>query len=368
MEHPIIIWGASILGEVVLQLMEASGTKPVCFGDNDKRKQEKPFHGYPVIGLEEARSKYPDAVIIIGAGRYYTEIYDQLYNVGYRQIYRDTDYIAGIDFAHMPHAQIKNITWRLAQLDPSDTLRLDRLNIIVTERCTLRCQDCSSSMFLYREPKDCDTSLLLRSVEKILDCVDYIHRIEVLGGEPFLNKDLPLIISKLATYDKILQIDVVTNGTILPPDDTLDCLKHDNICVIVNDYKVNANKKDALLKKLDEMGIKNRESRHWKWALLGSFGLRARSERDLAQLFQKCNFSTCTELLHGELHRCPRSSHGMNAGIIPRVYDDYIKVCESPNLKEQIHNSFKGKKFISACNYCDGNTSDTLILEPALQL
>jgi hypothetical protein len=376
----IVIFGASILGEVALQALSMCGLQPVCFGDNDKMKQEKLFHGYRVSGLEEICAKYPDAIIVIGSGRYYAEIYDQIYNKGYRHIYSDSDVINSIDFTTIPYEQVKGIVWRLAQLGQlprikniqPDALHLERLNIVVTERCTLSCKHCSSLMPLYKLPRDCDTALLLKSIDRILECVDFIYHMEILGGETLLNKDLSRIIAKLAQYDNIFQIDIITNGTMLPRHDLLDCLKHDNICVVVNDYGPASKKKDALLNALNNAGVKSRQNKHWAWADLGGFEPRNRDTTSLTKLFQKCNFNTCSELLNGELHRCPRSSHGMNTGMIPRYTEDYIKVYDdkiiTAELKEQIRHLFKDKKFICACDYCDGNTSDSLMLEPAEQI
>ena len=378
--RPLVIFGASILGEVALQALTICGLRPVCFGDNNKMKQEKPFHGYRVSGLEEIRSQYPDAIIIIGAGRYYDEIYDQIFYSGFRHIYNDADVIATIDFTTTPHDQVKGIVWRLAQLGqlsrikniPTGALHLERLNIVMTERCTLNCRYCSSLMPLYKNPEDCNTSLLLKSIDRLLTCVDFIYHMEVLGGEPLLHKDLPSVITKLAQYDSILQIDIITNGTILPRHGLLDCLKHDNICVVVNDYGRLSKKKDALCDALDKAGVKNRQNRNWAWADLGGFEPRNRNEVGLTRLFQECNFSTCTELLHGELYRCPRSSHGTNTGMISRYAEDYVEVCDdstsAEDLKERIRHLFEDKQFIRACDHCDGNTRGSLILEPAEQI
>jgi hypothetical protein len=377
--RPVVIFGASVLGEVALRALTVCGFFPLCFGDNDKMKQGKLFHGYQVAGLDEIHAKYPDAIIVIGADRYYAEIYEQISSKGYRNVYSDADVISTIDFSAVPYEKIKGIAWRLAQMGQlswtksiaTDGLRLERLNIVVTERCTLSCRNCSSMMPFYGKPRDCDTLLLLKSIERILKCVDFIYHMEVLGGETFLNKELPLIINELTHYDNILQIDIITNGTIMPSHDLLDRLRYDNICVVVNDYGPLSKKKAELLAALNNAGVKNRQNRHWAWADLGGFEPRNRNIASSGRLFQKCNFKTCAELLHGELHRCPRSSHGMNTKMIPRYIDDYINICgvndNTADLKERIGCLFKDKKFLHACDYCDGNTRDSLLLEPAIQ-
>ncbi|SEM54845.1 hypothetical protein SAMN04489760_12126 [Syntrophus gentianae] len=378
-QRPVVIFGASVLGEVALQALEVCGLRPVCFGDNDREKQKKFFHGYPVCGLEEIHGKYPGAVIVIAAGRYYSEIYDQVFSKGYRQIYNDADVIDRIDFASVPFERIKGFLWRLAQLGhlsrikniPTDALHLERLNIVVTQRCTLSCRHCSSLMPFYENPRDCDTSLLLKSIERIMNCVDYIYHLEVLGGETLLNKDLPLIMNTLNQYENIFQIDVITNGTLLPRPGLLECLKHDSICVVVNDYGPVSRKKEELLDALNRAGVRNRQNRHWAWADLGGFEPRHRGEESLTRLFQECNFSSCTELLDGKLHRCPRSSHGTRTGMIPEYASDFIDVLDlsigDDLLKERLRAFFQKTGFIRACDHCNGNTRDSLKLTPAEQ-
>ena len=212
----------------------------------------------------------------------------------------------------------------------------------------------------------------MKSIDRILKCVDFIYHMEMLGGEPFLYKHLPAVMEKLAQTDRIFQIDVITNGTVLPDKRLVPLLIRDNICVVVNDYGAISTKKDALLSLLNNAGIKSRMNKHWAWADLGGFAPRHRTETQLTALFQQCNFKACAELLHGKLYRCPRSSHGTNTGLVPRDDNDYVKVCDEsinvPELQGRIRHLFEDKKFLSACDYCDGNTSVSLMLEPAEQI
>ena len=377
-ERPIIIFGASILGEVALTALELCGLKPVCFGDNNERTQEKLFRGYPIKGVDEICKMFPDATVVIGAGRYYTEIRDQLSARGYQRIYNDADVIDSVDFATVPYDKIKGIAWRLAQLGklprmtdiPEDSLHLERLNIVVTERCTLNCRHCSSLMPFYKKPEDLDVALLLKALDRILSCADFIYHMEVLGGEPFLHKGLNVIMEKLQQYDNIFQIDVITNGTILPDADLIKFLKHDNICVVINDYGVASKKKETIKVLLDKSGIKNRLNKHWAWANMGGFESRNLPEKQLENLFARCNFNSCSELLNGKLYRCPRSSHGTNTRLLPEYKEDFIDVFDmsaSNDLLKKRLSFFYDKQFIHACNHCNGNTGDSLKLTPAEQ-
>jgi len=289
------------------------------------------------------------------------------------------DVINCIDFKKTPQAKLKRIIWHLAKLGKlseimdlsADSLHIPRLNVVVTSRCTLRCEHCSSLVPHYKSPSDFDTEKIIASLDRIFTSVDLIYHVELLGGEPFLNRNLPLIARHLIDSEKILHIDVITNGTVLPTDGMLESLTHDSVTVVIDDYGKLSKKSDTVAEELKRLGIDYRVNKHWAWADLGGFKLRNLSAKQLAELFTKCNFNSCAELLDGKLHRCPRSSHGTKIGTVPEYPGDFIDILDprlsQKTLKEKLRAFFYHKKFIHACNHCNGNTSDSLTLRPAEQ-
>ena len=377
--RPVIVFGASIIGEIILDALDLLDIRPVCFCDNDAQKQLEAFHGYEVISFEKLRANYPDALVVVAAGRYIKEITLQLSKAGFDDIYDDTDVITCIDFKNTPPSEFEKILWYFAKLGklseirglPSADLHIPRLNVVVTSRCTLSCEQCSSLMPQYQKPSDLDISIIFDSLDRIFACTDLIYHVELLGGEPFLNDDLPLIAKHLLESERILQIDVITNGTVLPPDSVLESLKHNRVAVVINDYGRLSKRVVALSMALKRLDVKFRVNKHWAWADLGRFRSRNRSEKQLAALFSICNFNLCTELLDGKLYRCPRSSHGTRTGLVPNYTEDNIDLLDRSvsleTLKEKLGMFFHGKRFIRACDHCSGNTDDSLVLMPAVQ-
>ena len=376
--RPVVIFGASVLGKVMLDSLEILNIKPACFCDNDKNKQWHLFHGHQVILFEDLCSQHPNAIVIVAAGRYFDEIAGQLSVAGFDKIYSDSDVIRCIDFKKVPYSDLGKIIWHLPKIGmlskamdlPPDALVVPRLNVVVTSRCTLKCKHCSSLMTHYEEPGDFDTSRMTTSLDRIFSCIDVVCRVEVLGGEPFLNRDTPLIVKHLLDSGKVLHVDVVTNGTILPDVKVLEKLKDTRLSIVIDDYGALSKKLSSFSDMLRKMQIDYRVNKHWAWADLGDFESRNLSGKQLEDLFAKCNFNTCTELLDGRLYRCPRSSHGTNIGVIPEYRDDFINLLEEPpgSLKDRLHLFFHDKKFIHACNHCNGNTGNSLNLPPAEQL
>jgi hypothetical protein len=223
----------------------------------------------------------------------------------------------------------------------------------------------------YKKKSDFDNSKIISSLSTIFSCVNLIYHVELLGGEPFLNKNLPLIAKHLLDSGKILHIDIITNGTILPSKRELCSLKNDIISVVIDDYGILSKKMNSLSNALVRYGIDFRINKHWAWADLGGFQSRIRCEEQLADIFGKCNFNSCFELLDGKLYRCPRSSHGTNIGLIPKYSEDFIDIQDFSLGKDifiqRLRAFIYDKKFIHACNHCNGNSDASLTLTPAKQ-
>lgn len=377
--RPVVVFGASAIGKIVLDLLDIIKTRPVCFCDNDTHKQRETFYGYEVIAFETLCRVHPDALVVIAAERYFKDIDRQLSGAGFQDVFSDADVIRSIDFSQVPQSKIEKIHWRLAKLGkvagirevPTGGLDIPRLNVVVTSRCTLRCEHCSSLIPHYEKPSDLDASKIIAALDRLLACADLVYHVELLGGEPFLNQSLPRITKHLLDSGKILHIDVITNGTLLPPDRVLESVKHKLVSVVIDDYGKLSKKMDSLSDALKRLGIDFRVNKHWAWADLGGFESRSLSEEQLEEIFAKCNFNSCTELLDGKLNRCPRSSHGTKTGLVPEYSGDFIDILDlsisDDILKEKLRAFLHDKKFIRACNHCNGNTRDSLTLSPAEQ-
>jgi len=429
----IIIFGASAVGKVMLDCLEILEKSPSCFCDNDEKKRSKLFYSYNVISFEELKLKPKNTAIIIAAGRWYDTIYSSLKKSGFTRLFSDDDVLKTINFLEIPDYKLSKIIWYIAkkgkleqrvrkkfsflekltfsvpdlrkaqrrvwrrgdgtpvfELDKgrrkkkfifstasqvmqlqNDYLHLERLNVVVTSRCTLNCKHCSSLMPFYSKPQDFNSEKIIKSLDKILSVCDLIYHVEVLGGEPFLYKEILKIIDYLVASKKVLHIDIVTNATILPEEKVINGLKNDIISVVIDDYgklSFKINELETCLKKAE---VDYRINNHFAWSDLGNFDNRNQSKENLIKLFKNCNFNSCTELLEEKLYRCPRSSHGTNLNLIPDCKTDYVDLCyenrdNSTELKQKIRN-FLGFEYINACNYCSGNSKSTLSLPVARQ-
>lgn len=377
--RPVVIFGASIVGKIILDALDVLNIKPSFFCDNDRKKQQVPFYGYEVVPFERLCAEKHDALVIVAAGRYFEEISRQLRTAGFEDIYNAEGVIRCINFKNVPFEKLESIIWYLPKIGllskvmdlPEDSFLLPRLNVVITSRCTLKCKNCSSLIGFYQKTTDFDTGRILKAIDRIFSCVDLAYHVELLGGEPFLNKDFPIIAGHLLHTGKILHIDVITNGTLVPAEKDLEIFKDKRISVVIDDYGELSTKMNALIKTLESLNVGYRINRHWAWADLGGFEERGSNPQQMTELFGKCNFNSCSELLDGRLYRCPRSSHGTNTGLVPEYKNDFIDVLDESldrnSLKKNLKSFFYDKQFIYSCNHCDGNTVGSLTLSPAEQ-
>lgn len=95
----------------------------------------------------------------------------------------------------------------------------------VGTRCSLRCKNCGN-LIPYVDQVSFDSAKILDNLAYICRQVK-IEKMQIQGGEPFTHKDIARIIDACAQIDHIEKIEISTNGTILPNEETIRVLaKH----------------------------------------------------------------------------------------------------------------------------------------------
>jgi hypothetical protein len=112
-------------------------------------------------------------------------------------------------------------------MDPNKIF-MRSIDIVVTERCSMKCKECSNLMQYYKQPKTYSWEEMESSIDKFLEIVDEVNESRVIGGEPFVNKQCHRVVKKLNDSPKIRQTMIYTNGTICPTDEQMELLKSIN--------------------------------------------------------------------------------------------------------------------------------------------
>ena len=109
---------------------------------------------------------------------------------------------------------------------------INYLRLAVTDRCNLRCNYCmpSEGIDFVRNDKLLTIDELKFVAETLVS--QGIDKIRITGGEPFVRKDLMLLLEHLSTLSGLKDISVTTNATLIGPHiDTLKSLGIKNINV-----------------------------------------------------------------------------------------------------------------------------------------
>ena len=118
----------------------------------------------------------------------------------------------------------------------SGVLNIKSIDIQITERCSLKCKDCSNLMQYYTRPENSDLNLMLKSINRFMACVDNIYEFRVIGGDPFMSKDLYKIIDNLVQYAHVQKIAIYTNARIIPKKEDLEHLKNKKVILDISNY------------------------------------------------------------------------------------------------------------------------------------
>ena len=249
------------------------------------------------------------------------------------------------------------------------SLYYEYLEIPITTKCSLFCKHCSNLIPCYKKRFDYDVNDLIRSIKEFLNCVEQIVYVRVLGGEPFLSANLCDVLKVLLRSDKIQRIEVVTNGTIVPSDRRIiRLLRNKRIIVCISKYPMVDYEK--VVKFLKGNNIKYRVDNMSYWMDYGDTTERGKSYKELKKQFSKCH-SVCKSLVNGQVHLCPRSSHGTDLGIIKDNSDDYVDLLDenlSIDDKKKKLIELSRKKCIKACDYCIYGTKESKKISVAEQI
>lgn len=234
---------------------------------------------------------------------------------------------------------------------------LNELEVPITTYCTLCCRHCANLLQYYTAPSHVSSEQVIKSLSATIAAVDGIRVIRILGGEPLLHPDLYEILRYCKNNLKeVEKIEIVTNGTLLFQNEVINLMKDcPGFTVLISDYGTNSGKMQLLMQQLESAGIMY-IARQGEWRAKANLIRRKRSERSIKKMFQQC--CRYVSLLNGELHICPRSSHGTDLKAIPKKEKDYVQIAHYEGDKAALRTAIiklLKQKYVEACNYCDGD-------------
>lgn len=249
---------------------------------------------------------------------------------------------------------------------------LNYIEVPITTCCTLRCKDCANLIQYYDKPYIINEKKIIKDIIKLAAGVKKINMLRILGGEPLIHTELFKILNDISQIKNINKIQIVTNGTLLLNEKSLEIIrKNKKISVFISNYGSVSEKYNVLINQLKQNSIKYETDKNimW-WVPQTEFYHHNRSRKEMEQIFQICDIG-CISLLDGKLHLCPRSSHGMELGLIRENPEEYVDIRNAKTKKKIYKGIYKlfHVKTISACDICNSFNSKNLPkIKPAQQI
>ena len=373
----VIIFGTGNLGTLAMKSLEQKKIKIICFADNNRRNQNKKFKNYNVIAPEQLQNEIYNYPILICSlnFRYFKR---QLDSLGVKD-YHDTDFLfekLDLDNSETEWSQercknqIDLYNYAVSSARDKSKLRLNSLDLVLTEKCSLKCKDCSNLMQYYAKPVDEDFDLLMKSLGRFMDSVDFIQEIRFIGGEPFMYKRIDEVINKVLEYSNFNKLVVFTNGTIVPKQEKVKTFQNQKIIFKISNYgeiSKNVTKLENFLSLNKIRYISERVTRWQDCARIEKF------DRPISltkEIFGNCCVNETLTMLHGKLYLCPYSAHAENLDAIPKTSSDSIDLNILDNndvIKGNIRSLVFNKEYLGACNWCNGRDYNVSNVEAALQ-
>lgn len=233
------------------------------------------------------------------------------------------------------------------------------LEFHVADHCNLNCKCCDHFSPLVEGEVFTDYTTWESDITRLRELIEEIHLIRIMGGDPFLNKELPQYIRKTRELYSAAQIHIVTNGILLPQQDdffwqTMTESQAEIHLSVYPDLTKNTKKLFELCKK---RGVKIHAH-----DVTGFIPLIKKNKREYC--FENTSDCVCNNLYRGCISSCPYPMYG---DYFNKYFDEKIPF-ESGKI-DIYDNSLTGRKLMEKldgpteiCNYC--RYPDLLINQP----
>ena len=403
----VVFYGAGTIGKLALNALNELNIKVDHFHDSAKQKFGTVFCDVGCISFDELQNLDKNSSIFLSMN-FFSAIIPKLEKIGFKNTYDCVELLEKTNFSLIKgkakkekhnfgeiinngrynqkpievERQIKTHrttlkTYLSDDQNSSKKLYIKYMDVVITERCSMKCIDCANLMQYYVSPKNSDLNLLFKSITKSMNAIDHLDEFRVLGGEPFMNKEIHKIIKFLLTIEKVKKIAIYTNATIVPKGLNLECLKNDKVMLDITHYKtypISARNHPKLIEACNLNNIKYNTHTADTWQDSGRIIKYERTENELKEIFANCCVGDVLTILNGKMYRCPFSANDHNINAIPFSKDDIIDLNDDKitlkDLKSKIEKLYvrnNKSRYLTACKYCKGRDFNTNEIPAGIQ-
>ena len=372
--------GGSSYSRITLAALINLGGKPECFLDDDCDKISVRIDNFIVNHINFLKKYRYKKITVVISSNYIAPMLEKIESFGIKDIRilscapllrlaSSSAYIDIMEYEEVLRRASTHEEKLLSKFSDEKPL-INIIDLQITEKCTMKCKDCSNLMQYYDKPVHIGIKEIVESFTKLSKCVDVFKEVRVLGGEPFFNKDLYKIVNFLTGLKNVEKVAIITNATIVPKDHVLHELQHDKVFLDITNYGDLSKNHEKLISILKDKEIKYITHKPQEWTDSGRIVKNNLNNNQLAQAFSKCCVNDVVTLLHGKLYHCPFSANAYNLNAILNKKSDSINISEYNNINKlriDLKNFYFGRPFLEACKYCLGRDFSQSYIKPAIQ-
>jgi hypothetical protein len=222
---------------------------------------------------------------------------------------------------------------------------------------TIQCEHCLEAVPLLDSSKRLSRETIVKDLRKLLSSCKFLHRLDIVGGEPFSHPEITESIQNILTIPKIGYVAVFTNGTRLPRAELCDVLRSDRVYVSVSDYgeclPAKVRKTIAVtLGIFNNQGLKILSYPDRYWVDISGFEKYHTPDAEHVVNFSHCFLAACHRMYEGTLHHCAYQCNGVKPGKFAKKDAVDIHTKTTKELITEL-NDFDRTPFIKACRYCN---------------
>jgi organic radical activating enzyme len=238
-------------------------------------------------------------------------------------------------------------------------LCLPEMTVSVTDNCSLKCKSCSFGGY---SCGDNQFENQLSTIKLLFENVDYIERLAIVGGEPFLDRNLSAFLNYLYKYNsQIGETRIVTNLFANIDDNVLDTIKSKGIKIEYTNYSNQLTSRTDItdviqnnVSRIIERKIPLTEVNHQNWVDFGIINGKITNSENLEYVFDKCR-SMCRVIRNGKLIQCYPGFCQSNQNNYDELLDLNFESDRKKHIIYEFYYGFCEKGYIDACKFCNGS-------------
>lgn len=375
----VVFFGAGQYIQAAIHALMQRGIRPSCIIDNSLAQHGKTVMCIPVLAPADARSLFPDATVVISAAPgHIDDIRAQSAAMGWIEIHDCAFLLSSFDYTQdtfslgvsAMHFVLDRYFYEYFLKFHPDKLIIPSLDIVITEKCSLKCRDCANLMQYYTDPLDVDLEKLFAALDVFMQSIDHVLEFRVIGGETFMNRNAYKYVDKLRQYKNYTRIAVYSNGTIIPRGENLQCLTHEDTYLRISDYGALSKNLQGMAELFDTHGVTYDAQKCEYWQDCAGIGRRHRTPAELESVFSSCCANKTLTLMNKSIYVCPFAAHAANLGAVPCFPRETVEIddCISrQEIRNRLFSMLRTEKYFSSCEYCAGRPYESTPLPAAIQ-